>query len=193
LCIQGSRDRSECPRPWAVKLEYPAWDSFFIPTSSILIHSQAKAIQPNSTYYQNKLSIIQPTSARCQFNSTLLTMNHQSSLTNKGHVGVPSTNSSPSSSSVDRSTDLQPPQPPNVKSRQQAQEPGTMLASTDSPSPGLSIAYTPPDSPTSQRAWEAEERIVNARRDKKWPRTEWRQRGDDESRQHSKRKMLRRE
>jgi hypothetical protein len=48
-------------------------------------------------------------------------------------------------------------------------------------------------SPYSQRVWVAEERIVNARHDKKWPRTDWRRRGDDESRQHSKRKMLRRE
>jgi hypothetical protein len=28
------------------------------------------------------------------------------------------------------------------------------------------MASTPPDSPTSQQAWEAEERIVNARRGK---------------------------
>src|SRR5256885_11861629 len=120
-------------------------------------------------------------------------MNHRSSSAGKGHNGMPSTNSSASSSSVSRSTGSQPPQPPNVKSRHQAQEPGTMAASTDSPSPEPSILYKWPDSPTSQRAWDAEERIVNAGRDKKWPRTHRRQWSRDESRQHSKRKMLRRD
>jgi hypothetical protein len=145
------------------------WVSLFphLPISSVL---KPKPSNPSP----GKLSIIPQTSGVCLPNTTLLTMNHQSSSASKGHTGVPSTHSSASSSSVGRSTDSQPPQPPNVKSRQQAQEPGRMSASTDSPSPGPSIPYTWPDSPTSQRAWGAEEDIVNARRDKKWPRTHWR-------------------